>query len=82
MNKVIHWWIDNFKRPSTWSGVACLFIAIYLLEHSELLNQFLSNIVNNTKSIDLVIGAISGGLIAHKQRKECEKIDCPCKNDN
>lgn len=70
ISKISEWWKDNLKRPSTWSGVSCFILAYFVFTNKDLLHQFLGNVINDTHFIELVVGAISGGLIAHKQRDD------------
>lgn len=66
MNKNIEWWIDNFKRPSTYFGFICLFIGYETYQDKAVFHKFLENMVNNEALITLVVGTISGYLIRHK----------------
>jgi len=68
MKKILLWWHDNFKRPSTYSGLAILLVGYLILEDKEVVHNLLTNITSNEDFIKMLVGLISGGLIAHKQK--------------
>lgn len=67
--KWLEWWIDNFKRPSTWAGIFCIVLSVLIYNDKSVLHLFLEQIVGNHYTIELIMGVISGALIVHKSNE-------------
>ncbi len=67
MKKFIDYWKDNLRRPSTYAGFGCLLLGYGIYQDKAIMHQLLENIVGNSDFVKMLVGLVSGSLIAHRQ---------------
>lgn len=63
------WWKDNLNRPSTWMGFVSFTVAVSIYNDKDVLHDLLQRLVGSSEFLGVLIGVLSGALIAHKPEK-------------